>query len=83
MSTLFWHAGASEDHGIVFAEIFDETGTPQSGRTKASMMPSVRPTLPLLDFSLLRYFQRIIDLDPKISNRAFQLGMTEQELDGP
>lgn len=47
------------------------------------MVPSVRPTLPLLDFSLLRYFQRIIDLDPKISNRALQLGMAEQELDGP
>lgn len=38
---------------------------------------------PLLDFSLLRDLQRIIDLDPKVSNRTLQLGMAEQELDGP
>jgi hypothetical protein len=44
----------------------------------------VRPTLPLLlDFSLLRYLQCVIYLDPKVSNSALQLAMAKQELDGP
>jgi len=43
----------------------------------------VRPTFPMLYLSLLRYLQCVIDLDPKVSNGALQLGMTEQELDGP
>jgi hypothetical protein len=32
---------------------------------------------------LFRYRQGIIDLDAEISDRAFDLGMPEQELDGP
>ena len=57
--------------------------TPESGRTKRVEEPSVRPALRLLDLSLLRDLQRVIYFDPKVSNRAFQLGMTEQDLDGP
>ena len=42
----------------------------------------MQPTFQVLDFSLLRDFQRVIDLDPKVSNHTLQLGMAEQELDG-
>ena len=42
----------------------------------------MRPVLELLDLGLLRDLQRVIYLDPKVSNGAFQLGMTEQDLDG-
>jgi len=57
--------------------------TPESGRTKPVEEPSVRPALQLLDLGLLRDLQRVIYLDPKVSNGAFQLGMTEQDLNGP
>ncbi len=36
-----------------------------------------------LHFSLLRDFQRIIDLDAKVPHRALQFGVAEQELDRP
>jgi hypothetical protein len=32
---------------------------------------------------LFRYGQGVIDLNAKIPDRAFDLGMPEQELDGP
>jgi hypothetical protein len=32
---------------------------------------------------LFRYCQGVIDLDAEIPNRAFDLGIPEQELDGP
>ena len=35
------------------------------------------------DINLFRYCQRVINLNAKISDRAFDLGMPEQELDGP
>jgi len=35
-----------------------------------------------LDFRLVRNLQRDIYLDPKVSDCAFQLGMTKQELNG-
>jgi hypothetical protein len=35
------------------------------------------------DINLFRYCQRIIHFDPEISNCAFDLGMSEQKLDGP
>jgi hypothetical protein len=35
------------------------------------------------DINLFRYCQSVIDLDAKIPDRAFDLGMTEQELNGP
>ena len=35
------------------------------------------------DINLFRYCEGIIYLDAEISHRAFDLGMSEQELDGP
>src|SRR5471032_560237 len=35
------------------------------------------------DFNLFSYCQGIVDLDAEIPDRAFDLGMPEQELDGP
>jgi len=35
------------------------------------------------DFGLLRHLQRIIDLDAEVSDRALQLGMTEQQVNRP
>src|ERR1700722_6075724 len=35
------------------------------------------------DINLFRYCQGVIDLDAKIPDRAFDLGMPQQELDGP
>ena len=35
------------------------------------------------DVNLFRYCQGVIDLDAEIPDRAFDLGMPEQELDSP
>jgi len=35
------------------------------------------------DFNLFRYCEGVIDLYAEIPHRAFDLGMTEQELDSP
>ena len=35
------------------------------------------------DINLFRYRQGVIDLDAEIPDRAFNLGMPEQKLDGP
>ena len=35
------------------------------------------------DINLFRYCEGIIYLDAEISHRAFDLGMSEQKLDGP
>ena len=35
------------------------------------------------DINLFRYCQGVIDLDAEIPDRAFDLGMPKQELDGP
>jgi hypothetical protein len=35
------------------------------------------------DINLFRYCEGIIDFDAEISNRAFDLCMSEQKLDGP
>lgn len=43
----------------------------------------VQPAPGWLDFGLLRYLQRVIYLDPEVSNGAFELAMTKQELNGP
>jgi hypothetical protein len=43
----------------------------------------VQPALRRLDFGLLRDLQRVIYLDPEVSNGAFELAMTKQELNGP
>ena len=36
-----------------------------------------------LDFGLFRYLKRVINLDSKVSNGAFQLAMFQQELNSP
>jgi len=54
----------------------------ESSRTTPIKKRSVRPTLPLLDFGLLRDLQCVIHFNPKIPNGAFQLAMAEQKLDG-
>lgn len=43
----------------------------------------MQPALRRLDFGLLRDLQRVVYLDPEVSNGAFQLAMAEQELNGP
>ena len=42
-------------------------------------MPSAKPS----DVDLLGYAQRIVEFDPKVSDRAIDLGVSKQELDGP
>ena len=36
-----------------------------------------------LDFGLFRNLKRVINLNSKVSNSAFQLAMTQQELNSP
>lgn len=36
-----------------------------------------------LGLGLLRHLQGILHLDPEVSDRALELGMPEQDLDGP
>ena len=55
---------------------------PESGRTILIKARSVRPSLQPLNLGLLRDLQSVIHFNPKIPNSAFQLAMTEQELDG-
>ena len=43
-----------------------------------------RPLCPSIsDINLFRYCQGIVHLDAEMSNRAFNLGVAKQELDGP
>ena len=35
------------------------------------------------DINLFRYYQGVIDLNAQIPDRAFDLGVPEQKLDGP
>jgi hypothetical protein len=53
-----------------------QTGGKRSGR-ECPLCPGIS------DINLFRYRQRIIYFDAEISDRAFNLGMPEQELDGP
>ena len=50
---------------------------PESGRTKSINGTCVRLTCQALDLCLLRDLQCVIDLDPKVSDGALQLGMTK------
>ena len=43
--------------------------------------PTDRPAA--LHLRLLRHFESVFDLDPKVADRAFQLCVPEQQLDGP
>lgn len=53
-------------------------GSGRSGRQTNEVRPAPQP----LDFSLLRDLKRVINLDPEVSDSAFQLAMSEQELNG-
>jgi hypothetical protein len=48
----------------------------ESGQSM-SALPSIS------DINLFRYCQGVIDLDAEIPDRAFDLGVPEQQLDGP
>jgi hypothetical protein len=52
-----------------------QTGGSRSGRT-CPLCPDIS------DINLFRYCQGVIDLNAEIPDRAFDLGMPEQELDG-
>jgi len=45
-----------------------------------SVRPADRPAA--LHLRLLRHFESVVDLDPKVADCAFQLGVPEQQLDG-
>jgi hypothetical protein len=47
----------------------------------AGRLPHLCPGIS--DVNLFRYCQCVIDLDAEIADRAFDLGTSEQELDGP
>ena len=49
--------------------------TPKSGRTTPSKSAERAAAAAQLDFGLFRDLKRIIDLDSKVSNGAFQLAM--------
>ena len=52
----------------------------ESGRTTPNEGTNVQPANQRLDFGLLRDFQRVINLDSKVSDGAFQLAMPKQKL---
>jgi hypothetical protein len=52
----------------------------QTGRQRAGRACPLYPCIS--DINLFRYCQAVIDLDAEIPDRAFDLGMTEHELDG-
>ena len=55
-----------------------------SGQTGGQMPGRACPLCPgISDINLFRYCQGVIDLDAEIPDRAFDLGMPKQELDGP
>lgn len=51
-----------------------------AGRRPSS--PTVATSPARLHFSLLRDLQRVVDLDPEVSDCAFQLGVSKQEGSG-
>ena len=53
------------------------------GRTATIRIDALSDCKQTLRFCLLCHFQRIVDFDAKVSHRAFQLGMSEKELDCP
>jgi hypothetical protein len=59
-------------------------GVPLLAQTGGQRLGRAFPLCPgISDINLFRYCQRVIDLNAKIPDRAFDLGMPEQELDGP
>lgn len=66
-----------------YGRLYAVATTPENGRTNLLRGRHVQPALRRLDFGLLRDLQRVIYLDPEVSNGAFQFTMPKQELDGP
>ena len=52
----------------------------ESGRTPPNEGANLQPANQRLDFGLLRDFQRVINLDSKVSDGALQLAVPEQKL---
>jgi hypothetical protein len=65
--------------GLSFLSTMESSAALSTPLLAASRCPNV------LNFgrALRRYCQRIIDLDAEVSDRAFDLGMSKQKLDGP
>lgn len=53
------------------------------GRTATIQLDAPSDCKQTSRFCLLCHFQRIVDFDAKVSHRAFQLGMSEKELNCP
>lgn len=58
-------------------------GMTASGRTATIQLDAPSDCKQTSRFCLLCHFQRIVDFDAKVSHRAFQLGMSEKELNCP
>jgi hypothetical protein len=56
------------------------SGTITAWNWPVSVPPTDRPVA--LHLRLLRHFESVVDLDPKVTDRAFQVGVPEQQLDG-
>ena len=63
------------------SDISHHGGKSRRGRGRTCPLCPGRPGAS--DVDLFRYRQGVIDLDAEIPDRAFDLGMPEQELDGP
>jgi hypothetical protein len=66
-------------------EVIDYPGSfplvAQSGSWRAGRAGPLCPGIS--DINLFRYCQSVIDFDAEIADRAFDFGMSEQELDSP
>src|SRR6478672_8579358 len=58
-------------------------GGPWPNPAESDRAERVRSARGTSDIDLFRYCQGIVDLDAEVPDRAFDLGMPEQELDGP
>jgi hypothetical protein len=56
-------------------------GALHDGFWPVSDWPTDRPVA--LHLRLLRHFESVVDLDPRVADCAFQLGVPEPQLDGP
>ncbi len=67
------------DIAILLQAEFDRLMVITRARVRLAVMPVAQHTK-LLDFSLLRNLQGIVDLNAQVSNRAFKIAMSEQQL---
>ncbi len=65
-------------------QLFDCPRGPQLARNSGKRTGRACLLCPdISDVSLLRYRERVVDLDTKVADGALDLGVPEQELDGP